>query len=389
MYNFDKLESRKGTKSLKFDYAVKRGMPEGIQPLWVADMDFPVPKEVSEALIQRCNHGIFGYSGPDDNYFKALNGWFERNHKLTIDPETVLITPGIVFAINLAIRAFTNKGDSVLIQQPVYYPFFQSIKTNERKVINSPLINQEGHYEIDFEDLEQKMIQENVKLFILCSPHNPVGRVWTKKELERIGDLCLKHQIIVIADEIHCDFTAEGHIHTPFINVKPEYREFTITCTAPSKTFNLAGLHHSNIIIPNKKLKQAMNQEMNMIGGIDASLMGLIACEAAYNHGEVWLEEVKEYIKGNLEFIKAFLKEYLPEVAVIEPEGTYLIWLDFRALGLSQKELDRKMIYEANLWLDGGTMFGEEGTGYQRVNITTSRENIRQAMEAIVQVFKK
>lgn len=387
MYDFDHLESRKGTWSLKYDYATKRNRPENILPLWVADMDFPAPKEVLEAMIERCNHGIFGYSEPNESYFQSVKSWFKRRHQLEVDSESIFLTPGVVFALNIAIRALTEVGDHILIQQPVYYPFFMSIENNQRKVVNSPLLNKDGHYEIDFEDFERKIVENDVKMFILCSPHNPVGRVWTKEELERVGDICLKHRVWVVSDEIHCDFVAKGYHHIPFVSIKEEYRDITVTCTAPSKTFNLAGLHHSNIFISNPKIKEVWKKEMSLVGGSNASLMGLIACKAAYDYGEVWLEEVKTYIQSNFEMMKEFLEKELPKVKVIEKEGTYLVWLDFRALGLSQQELEHKMVYEANLWLDGGEMFGTEGEGFQRVNIATNRDTVMKALVALKHTF--
>ncbi|HIT89417.1 MAG TPA: pyridoxal phosphate-dependent aminotransferase [Candidatus Merdenecus merdavium] len=387
MYNFDQLESRKGTMSLKYDCNAKRGMPEDVDSFWVADMDFPAPKEVQEALIDRCHHGIFGYTEPDDEYYQALDGWFFRKHQLHIEPETVVMTPGVVYAINMAVRAYTEPGDGVMIQKPVYYPFFQTIKVTGRKVVNSPLVYEQGHYVMDVEDFERKIVEEKVKLFILCSPHNPVGRVWTKEELEKVADICYQHNVIIVSDEIHCDFVFEGKKHIPLINIKEEYKDITITCTAPSKTFNLAGLNHSNNIIPNKELRKKFQQEINQCGGSNYSLMGIIATKAAYTYGDQWLQEVQDYLAFNVKFIKEYLGEHLPKVKVVEPEGTYLLWLDFTAYGLTGEELDKKIIYEAKLWLDGGTMFGAEGAGFQRINIATSTSKIKGALDAIIRVF--
>jgi len=379
-YNFDEIIERKNTNSLKYDFAQERDKPEDILPLWVADMDFRVPKEVTQALIKAVQHSIFGYSEVKGDYFEAVRNWFLRDFAFDIKPEWLVKTPGIVFAIATAIRTFTKKGDAVLIQKPVYYPFSEVIIENDRQLIDNSLVYQEGKYYIDFADFENKIIQNKVKLFILCSPHNPVGRVWTKDELLKMGNICLKHHCLIVSDEIHCDFVYEGYKHYVFGSITPEFLNNSIICTAPSKTFNLAGLQISNIFIANQDLKHKFTREINKTGYNQLNNMGLIACQSAYEYGEDWLRQLKDYLKENLEYVRTFLKERLPQIKLIEPEGTYLIWLDCRELGLSQKELDDLIINKAKLWLDSGTMFGMQGKGFQRINIACPQKVLQLAL---------
>ena len=378
-YNFDEVIDRKNTNSVKHDFHGRNGMPDDAIPLWVADMDFRTPAPVIEALVKSGEHGIFGYSETREDYFLVLQKWFMDNYDWEIQPSWLVKTPGVVFAIAMAVRTLTDKGDAVMIQRPVYYPFSNVIIDNERTLVNNPLIYNEGTYSIDFEDFETKIIANDVKLFILCNPHNPVGRVWTKEELIRLGDICLKHGVTVVADEIHADFIYNGYRHQVFANIKPEFADITITCTAPSKTFNLAGLQVSNIIISNRELKKAIKNEINNIGHGQINTMGIVACKAAYEHGYEWLQQLKAYLAGNLSFVRNFLAERLPQVKLVEPQGTYLIWLDFKKLGLTEAELEKLIVSDAKLWLDGGTMFGEEGKGFQRINIACPRVILEKA----------
>jgi cystathionine beta-lyase len=379
-YNFDKIINRRNTNSIKHDFALEKGKPENIIPLWVADMDFQTPPEVTEALIKTAQHGIFGYTETKQDYFEALYQWFDEGFNWAIQPSWLVKNPGVVYAINLAIRALTAKGDAVLIQQPVYHPFSHSIIANQRTLINNPLKYNDGKYSIDFADFEEKIVANNVKLFLFSSPHNPVGRVWSKEELTRLGDICVRHQVLVIADEIHADFVYPGFKHTVFASLKPEFADITITCTAPSKTFNLAGLQVSNIFISNKTLKNKYVQEMIRSGCSSCNTMGLVACQAAYTYGRPWLEELIQYLSGNLSFLRTFLTENLPQIKLIEPEGTYLVWLDFNELGLREEELDYLLVHKAGLWLNPGTIFGPEGQGFQRINIACPQAILEQAL---------
>lgn len=292
-------------------------------------------------------------------------------------------TPGVVFALATAVQAYTREGESVMIQQPVYYPFANVIENNHRQLVNNPLRLVDGHYEMDFEDFERKVVQNDVKLFILCSPHNPVSRVWKEWELRKAADICRKYDVIIVSDEIHSDFVFPGHKHTILASLGEEYADMVITCTAPSKTFNLAGLQTSNIFIPNHKLKRQFTDVMNSAAYNQCNMMGLAACQAAYEEGGPWLEELKSYLYDNYQYIKTFLEKRLPQIKLIEPEGTYLLWLDCRGLGLSESELEDLVVNKANLWLDRGAMFGKDGEGFERINIACPRKTLAQALEQL------
>jgi len=382
-YDFNKMIDRKNTNSIKYDFAIERGKPANVLPLWVADMDFATVSEVTEALVKASTHGIFGYSEVKDEYFQVLKKWFSTHYHWDIERKWLIKTPGVVFAIAMAIRAFTKAGDSVMIQRPVYYPFSEAIISNNRTLINSPLVYENGSYRVDFDDFEKKIMEEKVKLFILCNPHNPVGRVWTKEELTRLGNICVKHDVLIISDEIHADFIYPGHVHTVFASMKHEFFDRTITCTAPSKTFNLAGLQVSNIFIGNAQLKSRFKEEIRKTGYSQLNTMGLIACQAAYEYGEEWLTGLKEYLKENLDFARDYIKMHIPKIKLVEPEGTYLLWIDFHDLNLSEEALEDLISNKANLWLDGGTMFGPEGSGFQRINIACQRETLAKALEQL------
>ena len=388
-YDFSQVIERNNTLSIKYDFAKERKKPSGLLSLWVADMDFPVAQEIKDALIERCNHGIFGYSEVKTPYYEVIAKWYQEKFNWSTKKQWLVKTPGVVAAIANAIRAFTNIGDAVLIQKPVYYPFFLTIEDNQRKVVNNSLVYKNGRYEMDFVDFEEKIISHKVKLFVLCSPHNPVGRVWNKEELLKLGDICLKHKVIVVADEIHADFVYHGYQHQVFANLKTEYQEITVTCTAPSKTFNIAGLQVSNIFIANENLRKKFKQELKKTANADINVMGLIACQAAYSQGEDWLRQVKIYIAENLEYVKNFLRDNLPQVKLVEPEGTYLLWLDFRELNLTEEELEDLIINKAKLWLDGGTMFGTEGVGFQRINIACPQKILIQAFTQLKEALKQ
>ncbi len=386
-YNFDEIIQRKNTNSIKYDFAVESGMPQNILPLWVADMDFRVPNEVTEVLIKSAQHGVFGYTEVKNEYFNAVKNWFLDGFDFEIKRPWLVKTPGVVFAVSAAIRAFTKKGDAVLIQKPVYYPFSEVILDNDRRLVNNPLVYMDGKYHIDLGDFEQKIVDEKVKLFVLCSPHNPVGRVWTLDELTKISEICLKNDVLLVSDEIHCDFAYEGHKHHILGSISDEILNNSIICTAPSKTFNLAGLQVSNIFIANKNIRDKFKKEINKTGYSQLNTMGLLACQSAYEHGGEWLLQLREYLSGNLSFVQSFLNEKLPQVKLIKPEGTYLIWLDFKSLGLSQKELDQLIVHKAGLWLDSGTMFGDEGEGFQRINIACPKAVIEQAFVQLEKVL--
>ena len=388
-YNFDKVIDRTGTLAVKYDLAAERNKPTDAISLWVADMDFPAAPCILKALEERVQHGVFGYSKPDSRYYTALKNWFKTRHNYEIKDEWVVNTPGVVFAIATAIRALTKEGDGVLIQKPVYYPFFQTIAALGRRVVNNPLVMRIGHYEIDFDDFEKKIESENVKLFVFCSPHNPGGRVWSRQELEEVSRICLKHGVIVVSDEIHSDITFGNNRHTVYATLSDEAAENSIVCTSPSKTFNLAGLQFSNIIIKNEKIRKAVEREIDKTGYCEPTLMGIIAATAAYTDGAEWFDAVKDYIHQNIVFITEYLGVNCPKIKVLEPEGTYLVWLDFSAFeSLSDRQISDKMLYGAKVWLDDGTLFGREGEKYQRINAATPRPILKEALERIANEFK-
>lgn len=387
--DFDTVPNRRGTNCFKYDFAREMGMPEDVLPLWVADMDFPTAPAVLERLHALAEHGIFGYTGVKDAYFSAVHNWYAQRFGWETQRSWLVTTPGVVFAIATAIRALTQKGDAVLIQQPVYYPFANKVTENDRQLVVNPLVLKNGRYEMDFADMERKIVDNRVKMLLLCSPHNPVGRVWTKEELLRVGEICQKHGVLVVSDEIHADFTYAGHTHHVFASVKSEFADFTITCTAPSKTFNLAGLQNSNIFIPNRQLRHAYKKELSACGCGGTNCMGMAACQAAYEAGADWLEQLKQYLAGNLAYIRQFLREKLPEIALIEPEGTYLVWLDLRKLGLTEQQQRQLIVQDAKLWLDTGTLFGQGGDGFERINIACPRATIKQAMQRLERAVHK
>jgi len=383
MYDFDRIINRRGTGSLKHD----RRLPDGAGPntisMWVADMDFAVLPEVRQALSKRVDHGIYGYSIPSPTYATAVAGWMKRRHDWEILPEWISTSPGVVPALKMIVRAFSSPGDAILVQRPVYYPFMRSIESNDRRVVNSPLhyCAGTGRYEIDFDDFERRIVEDNPRLFFLCNPHNPVGRVFTREELWRMGDLCLRHGLLIISDEIHHDFVYEGHTHLPFSKVDPRFAARALICTAPSKTFNLAGLHNSNIVIADPELKARFDREKIRSGMNDQNCFGTVACEAAYAYGDQWVEEVKSYLYGNYELIDSFLRTRLPMISVLRPEGLYLLWLDLRGLGMTNDEMKRFLLEEVGVWGDPGDMFGPEGEGFFRLNIACPRSVITELFE--------
>ena len=379
-YDFDAVIDRKNTNSLKYDFAVERGRPADVLPLWVADMDFRAPAPVLEALHRAVEHGIFGYSEVKSDYYDAVSHWFSRRFGWQTRPEWLVKTPGVVYALAMAVRALTQPGDAVLIQPPVYYPFFSVIRDNDRVVVENELVYQDGRYSIDFEDFERKIAQQQVKLFILCSPHNPVGRVWTLEELQRIGDICRKHNVYVVSDEIHCDFATQEHSHHIFLAANPDLAEQTIVCTAPSKTFNLAGLQVSNIWIPSKKLRTAFLKEIDRSGYSQLNTLGLVACQSAYTSGGEWLEQCRCYLRENLDYLRNFLAEHIPEIRLVEPDGTYFAWLDCSGLGLGKSDLNDLIVNRAKLWLDAGHIFGGDAGQFQRVVLACSRVTLKQAL---------
>ncbi|MFW9853771.1 MAG: MalY/PatB family protein [Candidatus Thorarchaeota archaeon] len=389
MSSFDEIIDRSGTGSVKWDPAFLKEHfgHEDLLPLWVADMDFRTPQTVIDALENRARHGIFGYTFPGSEYSDSVINWFRRRHGWSINKKWIVFSPGVVPAVTYMVQRFTQPGDHVIIQHPVYHPFMHLIEHNGRQIVSNQLKMSGSRYQMDFEDLEEKAKDPRSKLFILCSPHNPVGRVWSKDELYRLGDICLENNLLVIADEIWCDLILPGHQHTPFASISEKFAQNSITCTSGSKTFNLAGLQNSNILIPNDRLREDFKIQMEKLFLFIPNSFGSIALQVAYETGEEWLNSVISVINRNLSILKSFVTNKLPKVSVIEPEGTYLVWLDFRLIGLNPKELQDKLLTEAKVALDSGDIFGTGGEGFLRINIACPRSILEEALERIANVF--
>lgn len=388
-YNFDQIIDRNNTWSIKHDFKKENNKPEDVLPLWVADMDFVSPKCVVDTLKQVSEHGVFGYTKADDRYFAAVSAWYEKRFHWKIEKEWMVTTPGIVFAISVAIKVFTEAGDAVLIQPPVYHPFRRAIERNHRTLVENPLVLENGRYRMDLADFEQKVVDNHVKLMILCNPHNPIGRVWTREELTALSAICLRHHVFVISDEIHGDFIWPGHVQTPYASISEETRMHSMTCTAPSKTFNLAGLQTSNILIPDPVMRHKMYSEILDLGADGINRMGQFACEAAYRAGEEWLEQLLEYLYGNLALVREFTRTRMTEIQLVEPEGTYLAWLDCRGMKMTEEELIHFFSNEAKVWLDHGSHSGKEGEGFMRFNLGSPRSVIAEALDRIEGAWKK
>ena len=379
---FDRVIDRRNTYSVKYDFS-SRGKPEDVLPLWVADMDFRAPECVTDALIRQSRHGVYGYSDINEPYFMAVKNWFWKRFYWNIERDWLVVSPGVVNAINVAICAFSEPGDGVLIQEPVYHPFASSIDANNRKTVVNELRYENHAYSIDFKDFERKIAGGQVKLFILCSPHNPVGRVWTQDELIKMGEICAHNNVIVISDEIHQDFIHKGHKHFVFEMQNKAFRDIAITCTAPTKTFNLAGLPIANIIIANEQLREKFVLESARNGLAFPGIMNIVACKAAYEGGEEWLDNLLEYLAGNFHYLDEFLSENIPTIKLVKPEGTYLAWLDFHKYKFWGPDLGDKILNEGRLWLNDGPIFGAGGKGFQRMNVACPRIVLWEALKRL------
>ncbi len=381
-YNFDSLIDRTKTHSIKWDTGL---LPEDCRdaiPLWVADMDFASPPEVVEAIQDRAAHPIYGYTNCSEEYYRSFIEWMKRRDSWDIKKEWIVFSPGVVPALNLAVLAYTQPGDTIIVQPPVYYPFESAVRNNGRQLIENPLVIRDGRYTMDFDDLEKK-IDARTKVLILCSPHNPVGRVWTTGELSRLVDICAGRGIVIVSDEIHSDIILGTEVHHCTATVSDKAAAITITLTAPNKTFNLAGLQTANIVIPNARLRNAFVQQVTNIGLGLSNIFGMVAQGAAYDKGEPWLEELLIYLRENYDTVRHFLAQRVPVIKVFPLEGTYLPWLDCRGLGLSDAQLHDFFLKDAKLWLDDGTMFGTGGSGFMRLNIACPRSILVKALEQL------
>lgn len=381
-YNFDKSIDRRGTSSVKWDYLHKVFKNTEVIPMWVADMDFEAPQPVIDAVSKRAAHGIYGYTEKPSSFYHSAAEWMKKKQGWQIDSRWITVCPGVVPTLNFAILALTEPGDKVLLQSPVYPPFFASIKNNNRVLVDSPLKFQGNKYVMDFEDLESKL-KDGVKVMLLCSPHNPVGRVWSREELEKVGALCLRYDVIIVSDEIHSDLIYSNYKHTQIASMSDELAERTITCIAPSKTFNIAGLATSMTIIPNSLLRDKFNSYLNRLGIEMSNIFGITALEAAYTAGEEWLDQVMTYLEGNLDFLIDYISPRIPQIKISRPEGTYLVWMDCRELGMSQQELVNFFINKAQVGLNDGTPFGAESEGFMRMNIACPRSLLEEGLRRI------
>lgn len=389
MYNFDEVIDRSSTNCAKWDGHIEQGKADDLLPLWVADMDFKVLPEIIEDLKQRVEHGVFGYTFVYQEYKDAVIHWMKTRHHIDIESDWIVATPGIVTALKVAVSAYTKEGDAIIIQKPVYYPFDFSIEENNRQVIENPMIFDGKEYHIDYEDFENKIIAHQVKAYILCNPHNPVGKVWKKEELQKVGDICKKHGVLVISDEIHQDFVFGKAKHLPFYAVDESFKEFSILCTSPSKTFNLAGLQVSNIIIANETLRTQFTKRKSRNGVTDPNVLGLVACCSAYTKGHQWCDELVSYVEANIAYTKAFFEQYMPTLKVVPQDGLYLTWVDFRALKMSDQELETCMLEKAKLWLDEGYIFGTGGSGFERFNLAIPRSLLEKALVQLKEALQK
>lgn len=376
-YDFDELINRRGTNSLKWDSAAD---PD-VLPLWVADMDFRTAQPVIDALKRRVEHGIFGYTHVPDAFYESIIRWFARRHGWTMRREWMLYTSGVVPALSAVIKALTAPGDKVLVQTPVYNCFFSSIRNNGCTVEESPLIYENQTYRMDFDDLERRAADPRVKVMLLCNPHNPAGRVWTRDELARLGDICLRHGVTVVADEIHCELVMPGHAYTPYASVSEAMRHGSVTCLSPTKSFNMAGLQIAAIVSDDADVRRRIDRAININEVCDVNPFGIEATIAAYDEGEPWLLQLLDYLKGNYDFMCDYCREHLPEFPLTELEGTYLVWMDCHVLGLPSEELEERLVDESRLWLNAGTMYGAAGEGFMRWNIACPRARLAEALK--------
>ena len=383
-YNFDEIIPRRGTNSYKWDSAGDAD----VLPMWVADMDFRTAPPVVEALRKRVEHGIFGYVRVPDAYYAAVTNWFARRHDWQIEKEWIIYTTGVVPALSAVIKALTAPGDKVMVQTPVYNCFFSSIRNNGCGMIANPLIYRNGTYQIDFADLEQKVADPSVKVLLLCNPHNPAGRVWTKQELTRIGDICIRNNVWVVADEIHCELVFPGHTYIPFASISQEFLMHSVTCTSPSKAFNLAGLQIANIISADTDIRTKIDKAININEVCDVNPFGVEALMAAYNDGEEWLEELKQYLFANYNYLRVYFEEYLPEFPVATLEGTYLVWADCSVLNQSSDETVKTLLEKEKLWVNEGSLYGEAGEGFIRINIACPRQQLIEGLNRLRRALK-
>lgn len=376
-YDFDEVISRRGTLSYKWDSATDAE----VLPLWVADMDFRTSPAIIEALQRRVAHGIFGYTRVPDAYYQAVTNWFARRHGWNIQREWMIYTSGVVPAVSAVIKALTVPGDKVLVQTPVYNCFFSSIRNNGCTLAASPLLRVGNTWQMDFEDLERKASDPDVKVFLLCNPHNPVGRVWTREELLKAGEICSRHGVTVVSDEIHCELVYPGHAYTPFASISGDFSARAIVCISPSKAFNIAGLQIANIVVPDEEVRRKIDKAININEVCDVNPFGVTATIAAYTEGEEWLNQLLVYLQANYKWMQDYCRTHLPDFPISDLEGTYLVWMDCSILHKTSDVLEQELLDESKLWLNAGTMYGAEGEGFMRWNIACPRSVLAEGLE--------
>lgn len=376
-YDFDEVISRRGTLSYKWDSATDAE----VLPLWVADMDFRTSPAIIEALQRRVAHGIFGYTRVPDAYYQAVTNWFARRHGWNIQREWMIYTSGVVPAVSAVIKALTVPGDKVLVQTPVYNCFFSSIRNNGCTLAASPLLRIGNTWQMDFEDLERKASDPDVKVFLLCNPHNPVGRVWTREELLKAGEICSRHGVTVVSDEIHCELVYPGHAYTPFASISGDFSARAIVCISPSKAFNIAGLQIANIVVPDEEVRRKIDKAININEVCDVNPFGVTATIAAYTEGEEWLDRLLVYLQTNYKWMQDYCRTHLPDFPISDLEGTYLVWMDCSILHKTSDVLEQELLDESKLWLNAGTMYGAEGEGFMRWNIACPRSVLAEGLE--------
>lgn len=384
-YNFDEPTDRRGSNSYKWD---SEPAHTDLLPMWVADMDFRTAPCIIEALRRRVNHGIFGYCRVPDEFYEATIDWMLRRHGLKIRKDWIIYTSGVVPAVSAIINALTRPGDKVLVQTPVYNCFFSSIRNNECEIEESPLVYRDSTYSIDFTNLEKHLSDPDVKLMLLCNPHNPAGRVWTKEELTKIGQLCIRHGVTVVSDEIHCELTYKGHDYKPFASISPKFADHSVTCLSPSKAFNIAGLQIANIVCKDSLMRGKIDKAININEVCDVNPFGVDALIAAYTQGGEWLDELRLYIWDNYIALSEFMSKELPEIKVTKLEGTYLVWLDCRILGISSEKIKSLLLDKEQLWLTEGTLYGKAGEGFMRMNIACQRQRLTEGLIRLRSVLK-
>jgi cystathionine beta-lyase len=381
-WNFDEPVEREGTDCIKYDRRLETFGKKDVIPMWVADMDFKTPGFIIDKLMSRLQHEILGYSFRPEEYFNSISAWIEKRHGWRIENDWICFCPGIVPALNFCTLSYTRPGDSIIVQPPVYTPFFSAVETHGRNLIYNQLTEKDGKWSMDFESLTAS-VNESIKMIIISNPHNPVGRAWSRQELETLAAICLKNNILILSDEIHCDLVLPGYIHTPIASISEEVAEITVTCIAPSKTYNLAGLSTSSLIIPNHVLRKYFNRKIESLHIGNGNIIGTVASIAAYSEGEEWLMALLEYLDKNTEYVMNYCAELIPEIIPVRPEATYMMWLDCRKLGMNGKELQEFFVCKAGVGLNEGSAFGPGGEGFMRINIGTTRQIVARAMEQI------